>query len=117
MLSSNTRTEGVAAAGGGLAHDGYHGRAHGGYHGHADGRPANRGLADGADQDRHHGCADDAHHGYTDGINPGSSHHSIYQYQHQHQYIYGGDDFSQELIRCGQYLTPQALVRPGVRIH
>merc|ERR1712037_1086429 len=23
----------------------------------------------------------------------------------------------QELIRCGQYLTPQALIRPGVRIH
>ena len=60
-------------------------------------------------------------HGYADGIYPGSSQHSIYQYQHQHQhqhqYIYGGDDFPQELIRCGQYLTPQALVRPGVRIH
>ena len=77
MLSSNTRTEGVATAGGGPAHGGYHGGADGGYHGHADGRPANRELADGANQDGQHGRADDAHHGYADGINPGGSHHSI----------------------------------------
>ena len=76
MLSSNTRTEGVATAGGGLAHGGQH-RADGGYHGHADGRPANRGLADGAMMDMVVLMMHIMIHGYADGIYPGGSHHSI----------------------------------------